>query len=129
PELDAVTAQVVEQLKAMQAAVQVEPGERESTEAIEEQQIAILTRLLQRVFGKDESSSLVTQHLNRIGRRVAKLFFESELHEKTRGDKEKTIYHAEQGVYYVLSRYKNRIAAELDGFDYVDDDIKQLTLE
>lgn len=129
PELDAVTAQVVEQLKAMQAAVQVEPGERESTEAIEEQQIAILTRLLQRVFGKDESSSLVTQHLNRIGRRVAKLFFESELHEKTRGDKEKTIYHAEQGVYYVLSRYKNRIAAELDGFDYVNDDIKQLTLE
>ncbi|MCA9639351.1 MAG: hypothetical protein KC492_01625 [Myxococcales bacterium] len=129
PELDAVTAQVVAQLKAMQAVVESDPNERESPDAIEAQQIELRSRLLQRVFTKDEQSSLVTQNLNTIGRRVAKLFFESELHEKTRGDKEKTIYHAEQGIYYVLSRYKNRINAELEGFDYVDDDIKQLTFD
>ncbi|MBX3181546.1 MAG: hypothetical protein KIT72_13255 [Polyangiaceae bacterium] len=129
PELDAVTAQVVAQLKAMQAAIEVEPAVRESTETIEAGQITLLSRLLARVFTKDEQSSLITQNLKTIGRRVAKLFFESELHEKTKGDKEKTIHHAEQGVYYVLSRYKNRISAELDGFDYVDEDIKQLTFE
>ncbi len=129
PELDAVTAQVVAQLKAMQAVVESDPTEREAPERIEQEQIELLASLLQRVFTKDEQSSLVTQNLNTIGRRVAKLFFESELHEKTRGDKEKTIYHAEQGIYYVLSRYKNRINAELEGFDYVDDDIKQLTFD
>ena len=52
--------------------------------------------------------------LKPVGRCVAKLFFESELHEKTKGDKDKVIHHAEQAVYYVLSRYRNRIRAELE---------------
>lgn len=64
-----------------------------------------------------------------IGRRIAKLFFESELHEKTKGDKEKTIFHAEQGVYYVLSRYKNRLRAELEGFEYLNPEIRERTLQ
>ncbi len=128
PELDAITAQVVAQLREMQAALGTEGGRGEPPAEIETKQIATFTKLLQRVCSEGESN-LITQNLKPIGRRVAKLFFESELHEKTKGDKEKRIYHAEQGVYYVLQRYKNRIHNELEGFDYVDADIKEMTFE
>ncbi len=126
PELDAITAQVVAQLKEMQAALGHTTGAEEPAAEKEAKQIATLTHLLGRVCVE---GNLITQNLKPIGRRVAKLFFESELHEKTKGDKEKTIYHAEQGVYYVLQRYKNRIRTELEGFEYVTPETKATTLE
>jgi hypothetical protein len=129
PELDAITAQVVAQIKSMQAAIGTDTGARQAPEQIEEHQIRTLTRLLGRLFGGDGGPSFATQNLKTIGRRIAKLFFESELHEKTKGDKEKTIHHGEQGVYYVLSRYKNRLRAELEGFEYESADVKQSTFE
>jgi hypothetical protein len=128
PELDAITAQVVAQLKAMQASMVREPTARQSPEVIEAQHVRTLTTLLGRVFPADGNSNFVGQNLKPIGRRIAKLFFESELHEKTKGDKDKVIHHAEQGVYYVLQRYKNRLRAELEGVEYVDAEIKELTL-
>ncbi|HEY5373025.1 MAG TPA: hypothetical protein VIK01_05030, partial [Polyangiaceae bacterium] len=115
PELDAITAQVVAELKAMQAAASQELAQQQSPEQREEQQLRAFTALLTRVFSPQ--SQYGARILKPIGRRIAKLFFESELHEKTKGDKEKVIYHAEQGVYYVLSRYKNRLRAELEGFE------------
>jgi hypothetical protein len=97
---------------------------------MEQKQVAILTQLLHRVCDEGaDRGNLITQNLKPIGRRVAKLFFESELHEKTKGDKERTIRYAEQGVYYVLSRYKHRIRAELETFDYAGDDVREATLE
>jgi hypothetical protein len=128
PELDAVTAQVVAQLKAMQEAAAKAPPGRASPDEMEAQHVKILTRLLSRVFAED-ATNFVQQNLKPVGRRIAKLFFESELHDKTKGDKDRRIYHAEQGVYYVLQRYKNRLAAELEGFEYVNEDIRQLTAE
>ena len=129
PELDAVTAQVVAQLKQMQAAVT--PTEHESVpkEQIEAKHIQTLTKLLGHIFTKQGHSNFVAQHLKPIGKRIAKLFFESELHEKTKGDKEKVIYHPEQGVYYVLQRYTNRIRGELEGFEYVSAEVRSLTLD
>ncbi len=129
PELDAVTAQVVAQIKAMQQALGPDAGGRQSPEEIAGQQLRTFSMLLVRVFDPEGKANFATQNLKTIGRRIAKLFFESELHEKTKGDKEKTIHHAEQGVYYVLTRYKNRLRAELEGFDYASDEIKQGTLE
>jgi hypothetical protein len=129
PELDAITAQVVAQIKSMQAAIGTEAGARQTPEQIEAHQIRTLSRLLARLFGGDGGAGFATQNLKTIGRRIAKLFFESELHEKTKGDKEKVIFHPEQGVYYVLSRYKNRLRAELEGFEYESADVKQGTFE
>lgn len=129
PELDAITAQVVAQLKEMQATLATDTGLREAPEEIETKQIATLTQLLGRVCSGGEHGNLITQNLKPIGKRVAKLFFESELHEKTKGDKEKRIYHPEQGVHYVLQRYKHRIRTELEGFDYVSEDVREGTLE
>src|SRR5207247_2629395 len=98
-------------------------------ERIETKQIATFKELLGRVCAEGNHGNLITQNLKPIGRRVARLFFESELHEKTKGDKDKIIHHAEQGVYYVLQRYKNRIRNELEGFEYVNGEIKEMTLE
>lgn len=127
PELDAITAQVVAQIKGMQAALGAGAGPGAPPEELEEQQAKTMSRILTRLFASD--GNFATQNMKTIGRRIAKLFFESELHEKTRGDKDKVIHHPEQGLYYVLNRYKNRLRAELDGFEYASTEIKQLTLE
>lgn len=127
PELDAITAQVVAQIKAMQTALSQDDGKREPPEKIEAQHGKLLSGLLQRVFDAEGKSSFATQNLKTIGRRIAKLFFESELHEKTKGNKDKTIHFPEQGVFYVLQRYKNRLHAELEGFSYANDELKRAT--
>jgi hypothetical protein len=38
------------------------------------------------------------------------------------------IHHAEQGVYYVLLRYKNRLRAELEGFEFADPEVREGSL-
>jgi hypothetical protein len=125
-ELDAITAQVVAQLKAMQAATQA-GGKSLSKEEVEAQHVRTFGILLHKVFSSE--SQFTSRILKPLGRRVAKLFFESELHEKSKGDKDKIIHHAEQGVYYVLSRYKHRLRAELGGFEFRDEEIRQGSLE
>jgi hypothetical protein len=126
-EIDAITAQVVLQLKAMQAAVAQGSGGRQSADDMEAQHVRSLSLLLHKVFSSE--SQFTTRILKPLGRRVAKLFFESELHEKTKGDKEKKLHHAEQGVYYVLARYKHRLRAELEGFEYASDEVKRGSLD
>jgi hypothetical protein len=126
-ELDAITAQVVAQLKAMQSAAAAATGSRQSADEMEAQHVRTMSLLLGKVFSSD--SQFTTSILKPLGRRVAKLFFESELHEKSKGDKDKTIHHAEQGVYYVLSRYQRRLRAELEGFEYESAEVRQASVE
>lgn len=127
-ELDAITAQVVQQLKAMQAAVAASgAAEHQTSEQVEAEHVRSLSALLHKVFSSE--SQFTSRILKPLGRRVAKLFFESELHEKTKGDRDKVIHHAEQGVYYVLTRYKHRLRAELEGFEFVDAEIREGSLE
>lgn len=126
-ELDAVTAQVVSELRALKAALSSRPAAPGDPEAVEQQQISTLTALLSRVFSK--SSQFTTQVLKPVGRCVAKLFFESELHERTKGNKDKIIHHPEQAVYYVLQRYRHRLRAELGSFEYEDAEARQGSLE
>jgi hypothetical protein len=126
PELDAITAQVVAQLKAMQATASIDVGAAKTPEEMEEQLTRELAKLLPRFFsGKTQ---FATRILKPIGKKVAKLFFESELHEKSKADKDKVIHHAEQGVYDVLSRYKHRLRAELEGFAFQSAEVRQATL-
>ncbi|HTQ05425.1 MAG TPA: hypothetical protein VMI54_16290 [Polyangiaceae bacterium] len=122
-ELDAITAQVVAQIKAMQAAATAAAGSRQSADEMEAQHVRSMSLLLHKVFSSE--SQFTSRILKPLGRRVAKLFFESELHEKSKGDKDKTIHHAEQGVYYLLARYKNRLRAELEGFEYASAEVRQ----
>ncbi len=85
-----------------------------------------MSSLLHKVLSSD--SQFTSRILKPLGRRIAKLFFESELHEKSKGDKEKTIFDPEQGVYYLLQRYKNRLRAELEGFEFTNSEVKDSSL-
>lgn len=127
PELDAITAQVVAQLKAMQAAVAGDVGSKKTAEEMEEMLTRGFAALLPRFFSAQ--AQFTTRILKPIGKKIAKLFFESELHEKSKGDKDKVIFHPEQGVYYVLSRYKNRLRAEAEGFEFASAEVRDATLQ
>jgi hypothetical protein len=127
PEVDAVTAQVVAQLKATPAAVTGDTGPKKTAEETEEQQTRILAQLLPRFFAGQ--TRFATRILGLSGKKIVELFFESELHEKTRIDEDHVIRDAEQGVYYLLTRYEHRLRAELDGFDFQSPEVRQATLE
>lgn len=129
-ELDAITAQVVAQLQQLQSKIAAERGPA-STVSVETEQVRALAALLSRIFRKDQISVLVEKVLKDTARRVTRLFFESELHEKLAAGQEKvrTMHHAEQALFYVLRRYSNRMQAELDAFEYADDEIKERTLD
>ncbi|MCS6899848.1 MAG: hypothetical protein RMJ98_10845 [Myxococcales bacterium] len=131
PELDAITAQVVEQLKALQRELAMQQKPAENRGNIEQEQIQTLTRLLGRIFRPDTVSVLVEQRLKNVAKKMTKLFFESELHEQTTANQAKlrTIYHAEQALFYVLQRYNHRLRAELEAFEYADPEIKELTID
>ncbi|WP_245677739.1 hypothetical protein [Chondromyces crocatus] len=129
PELDEVTATVVEQLHRLQAAAQERAsGDREAIRAAHER---TLRRLLGRVFPAGSLSLLVEGRLKRIHRKLARLFFQSELHGKTRGRDGgmKVIHHGEQAIFYLLARYRNRLQAELGGFDFASDEVRERSFE
>src|SRR5262245_48284405 len=126
PELDAITASVVAQLKELQSnvAVSTRPVERDQ---IKESHEKILRGLLERVFRADAPSLLVERRLKEIHRKLARLFFQSELHGKTRGQDGtlKVIQHGEQAIYYLLVRYEHRMKNELGAFDYASDEVRE----
>ncbi|HMA97701.1 MAG TPA: hypothetical protein VKP30_33680 [Polyangiaceae bacterium] len=128
-ELDAITAQVVAQVRAMQDVVAAEQKSSRPIEGIENEQIRSLMGLLGRLLGQNGKSEFIAHWLGPAGKRVAKLFFESELHERTKGDKERVIHSASQGLCYVLGRYANRLRADLESFEYENDQVKEATFE
>jgi len=128
PELDAITAQVVASLKEIQAhAVHAS----ESRDAIRAAHVKRLHGLLERVFRAEAPSLLVERRLKEVHKKLARLFFQSELHEKTSGNDghARVIQHGEQAVFYLLTRYKNRLETELGFFDYASDEIKERAFE
>lgn len=131
PELDAITADVVAQLKEIQASAASERGGGLPREAIRASHERILAGLLGRVFREAGPSLLVEKALREVHRKLARLFFQSELHERTRGQDgaQKTIQHGEQAVYYLLVRYQSRLRTELGGFDFKDDEVRDRSFE
>jgi hypothetical protein len=127
PELDAITASIVAQLKQMQETVAVSEKAPAAREGVSQSQEKILRGLLERVFRPNLPSLLVEKRLKDMHRKLARLFFQSELHEKTRGQDGtvKVIQHGEQALYYLLVRYEHRMKNELGGFDYASDETKE----
>lgn len=128
-ELDAITAQVVAQLRAMQDVAATGQSASRPVEVIETEQIQALSSLLKRLLGQGGTSEFVSHWIGPVGKRVAKLFFESELHERTKGNKERVIQSSAQGLCYALGRYANRLRADLESFEYADDEVRQATLD
>jgi hypothetical protein len=131
PELDAVTAEVVEELRRLQAAAAAERAAAGDREAIRASHERALRGLLDRIFPPGALSLLVERRLKQIHKSLARLFFQSELHEKTRGrdGAAKVIQHGEQAIYYLLTRYKNRLEAELSGFDFASEEVRERSFD
>ena len=128
PELDAVTAQVIAELKALQRSVprQAAPLETDRSQ-VEIDLIATLKQLLAKLFAPAHVAVTVQRKLGEVSKRFARLFFESELHEKIRGGagELKTMRYGDQALYHVLAHNERRLVAELDAFDYASPDVKQ----
>jgi hypothetical protein len=128
PELDAVTAQVIAELKMLQrAGTPHRELVSDDRSQVEIDLIATLKRMLGKLFAQDRVASMVQRKLGEVSKRFARLFFESELHDKIRGsDSElKTMRFAEQALYHVLSKNEQRLLGELDGFEYASPDVKE----
>jgi hypothetical protein len=127
PELDAITEQVVQQLRQIQASHATGAVDAEARASIRASHEKILRGLLERIFRDGAPSMLVETRLKAMHRRLARLFFESELHEKTQRNEgaTKVIQHGEQAIFYLLARYDHRLKNELSGFDYASDEIRE----
>ncbi len=131
PELDAITAGVVAQLREMQQNAQLSERQADERPSIAQAHERTLRTLLGKVFRPDEPSVVVQKRLRKIHRKLARLFFESELHEKTRGQDgaTKVIQLPEQALYYLLVRYEHRLKNELGGFDFANEEVKNASFE
>ncbi len=133
PELDAITAQVVAELKQMQAAAKgasqnAAPLGAATSSApppidraqLEIELIQTLKVQLQRLFRADKLASVIERKIAEVSKRFARLFFESELHEKIRGSgsEVKTMRFPEQALFHVLSKSEAHIMKELESFEY-----------
>ncbi len=109
PELDAVTAAVVAELKALQkAAGAAPPGRppRADRAQVEIELISSLKQRLGRLFRAGRAHRTVERKIAEASKRFARLFFESELCERIRGTEgeQKTMRFGAQALYHVLAR-------------------------
>jgi arsenate reductase-like glutaredoxin family protein len=125
PELDRITAQVVDELRQLSKSVRPTSnmsGSAERNEALTAELTKTLSRLLTRVFRPGRVTSVVERQLVEASKRFARAFFESELHERIRGSATdlKTMRFPEQALYHVLARNEAYLARQLTAFDYED---------
>jgi hypothetical protein len=132
PELDAITAQVVAQLRQMQqqmgSSLEHTPEQRE---VIQAQQERTLGGLLARLFPQGAPSLLIEKRIKLTLRQLARVFFQSELHERTRGQDgvAKTIQHGEQAIFYLLQRYQHRMQNELANFEFESEEVRERSID
>lgn len=127
PELDAITAQVVHQLRQFQQAAVGGSQPSESPIALEQQLVAALERLLRRLVVDDHGYA--ARAIPPVGRQLAKRFFEAALHANTADNQPKVISSAEQGLYLALRQYSKAIRDTLTTFTYVSDDVETATTD
>jgi len=138
PELDAVTAQVIAELQMLQRAAAeqspmsaAKPTAPEDRGALEIELIGSLKQMLARMFRTDKLSSTVQRKLGEASKRFARLFFESELHDKIRGGagEAKAMRFAEQALFHVLTRNQDYLRRQLDQFEFSSKEVKDEALE
>ncbi len=126
PELDAVTNSVIAELQALQqqrhaaqatAAAALSASDKAQLEI---ELIGTLKKMLSRLFRPGELSSPVERKMVEASKRFARLFFESELCERIRGNagEHKTMRYGAQALYHVLSRNHDFLMRQLDTFEY-----------
>lgn len=141
-ELDAVTAQVVEELRALGKVVgENKPVSRPAAE-VEIELIQEMRTCLEKLF-TGTRKKLLTKKIEEVQRRITQLFFNSELYARL-AESSKDIPAAtwpEQVLYFAIKRQETAILAEIDALpvsepsvrarahDEIDRYLKQLTSE
>ena len=129
PELDRITEQVVAEFSELQrisraslSGVLTPPGPLTDSDKaqLEIELIQSLKTMLSRIFRKDKLASVIERKVGEASKRFARLFFESELHEKIRGSATeiKTMRQPEQALYYALMRNQDTVLRQLESFEY-----------
>lgn len=126
PELDEITAQVVNQLRQFQQAA-FATTTSETPDQIEQKLTDGLRALLQRLMVDDHGYS--ARAIPPVGRQLAKRFFEAELLTRSPNQKPKVIQHAEQGLFFALRQHGKTIRETLAQFEYINSDIQEATAE
>lgn len=126
-ELDAITAGVVAELQALKQQREVPsvaPAALDKS-AIEIELIQSFKVLLARIFKPDKLSPTIERKMGEASKRFARLFFESELHEKIRGSATelKQMRFVEQAMYHVLARNEQYLTRQLESFEYPDPEV------
>ena len=130
PELDAITAQVVADLREMQRAAKgpsTPPVPAVDRAQLEIELIQSLKEMLAKLFRPGKLASIIERKLGEVSKRFARLFFESELHERLRGSSTevKTMRFKDQALYHVLTRNQDLLLRELESFDYTDPSVHE----
>jgi hypothetical protein len=135
PELDAITAQVVAELQKLQSAAGGS-GREGVAPAMDRSQIEIdliknLKVGLGRLFRGEKLTSTIERKLGEVSKRFARLFFESELHDKMGGGatEAKAMRYPEQALYRVLFRAQATLVAELDALPYASSDVRERAID
>lgn len=125
-ELDAITAQVVAELKAMTGA---QAGARSAAD-VEIELIQSLRDLLEKLFSKKRSGFLARK-LEDVQRRISQLFFNSELYARLAADA-KDVPAAtwpEQALYFAMKRHEEAMLAELASMPVSDPAVRERATE
>lgn len=127
PELDEVTNQVITELQNLQAAVKAAAPSRppplgEERTQLEIELIQTLKEMLGRIFRKGKLATIIERKLGEVSKRFARIFFESELHDRLRGggDEAKPMRFADQALYHAFVRTQDAVMAELDAYQYAN---------
>lgn len=126
PELDAITAQVVKELHSLQEAARGVPGAPKShppppdRAQLEIELIQTLKEMLMRIFRPGKLATVIQRKLGEVSKRFARVFFESELHDKIRGSEgeAKQMRFAEQALYHAFARTQGEILVALESYSY-----------
>jgi len=134
PELDAITAQVVAELQQLQQAVATRTTRSDKPEDRAQVEIELIKHLkigLGRLFQEGKPSSLVERKLGGVSKRFARLFFESELHDKVAGGKQeaKQMRYAEQALFHVFARAEPEMTQRLASFEYASPEVLEQARE
>jgi hypothetical protein len=128
-ELDAVTAQVIADLHSLQAAARPHPSQPAPADSarVEIELTQSLNEMLGRIFRPGKLATLIERKLGEVAKRFARLFFESELADRIRGSKDevKAMRFSDQALYHALTKTQDTLFAYLDGFQYIDPNVKE----
>lgn len=129
-ELDAITAQVVSELRALQRQATEQrvsertPGDRTQHEI---ELIQSLKEMLARLFRAGRLAIVFERRMSEVSKRFARLFFKSELHEKLAGDggEQKTMRYPEQALYHLFARNEELLRLQLRQLSYASPEVQQ----